>query len=218
MDEMPLETGFLQDLAAAGFVLSTGKVTVRGTQVMQLVAKKGPHRSALVSSRIARVNPNYRMGIEFPYANQYAAGGERALIDGVRGEGSDFRTGDWQGYYGHPVVVTVDLGKTHRIREMSVGVLQDVKSWIWAPENVRVSTSMDSINFEVMGSGVPEMDPQDYTPQTQRLTFKGNRKARYLRLELDQFHGGEIPEWHLGRFNPTWVFADEFEFDAQPLD
>jgi len=141
------------------------------------------------------------------------------LIDGVRGEGADFRTGDWQGYHGHSAVITVDLGSVHRVSEMSVGVLQDVKSWIWAPKNVRVSTALDSLSdFVLMGSGIPEMDPQDYTPRTQRLTFKGNRKARYLRLELDQFNGGKIPDWHPGRYNPTWVFADELEFDAEPLD
>ena len=219
MDSRLEECPSLDDLKSAGFELSTGFVTVHGTQVVHVVAKKGAYHSAVVSSRIARVNPDYRIDIEFPYANQYAAGGDRALIDGVRGEGADFRTGDWQGYHGHSAVITVDLGSVHRVSEMSVGVLQDVKSWIWAPKNVRVSTALDSLSdFVLMGSGIPEMDPQDYTPRTQRLTFKGNRKARYLRLELDQFNGGKIPDWHPGRYNPTWVFADELEFDAEPLD
>ena len=63
-----------------------------------------------------------------------------------------------------------------------------------------------------------QMDPEDYTPMTERIEFQGDRLARYLRLELSQFNGGEIPEWHLGRWNPTWVFADEFEFDVEPVE
>ena len=77
-------------------------------------------------------------------------------------------------------------------------------------------TSVDSSAFDLFGSGQPEIDPTDYTPQSRRLAFKGSCDARYLQLELNQFNGGEIPDWHPGRLNPTWVFADEFEFDLEP--
>ena len=76
---------------------------------------------------------------------------------------------------------------------------------------------MDTADFEIFGSEAPGLDPEDYTPQTKRMEQTGSRLARYVRLELSQFNGGEIPEWHLGRWNPTWVFADEFEFDAEPV-
>lgn len=194
-----------------------GPVVVKGTQSVQLQGTKEGRTSAVVSGRVARVNPDYKVDIRFPYANQYAAGGDRALIDGIRGEGADFRTGDWQGYHGKGAVVTVDLGSVQRVKSMSVGVLQDVKSWIWAPNAVLCRTSLDSSDFEIFGSGAPGIDPKDYTPQAQRLEFKGDRKARYLQLQLSQYNGGEIPEWHPGRWNPTWVFADEFEFEAEPI-
>jgi len=214
-DAFPALTG---DLERDGFTLATGQLMVHGTQTVQVMARRGENRSAVVSSRIARVNPDYKVGIKFPYANQYAAGGDRALIDGVRGEGADFRTGDWQGYHGKGAVVTVDLGAVHRVREMSIGVLQDVKSWIWAPNIVLCRTSLDSLDFDLYGSEAPDMDPFDYSPQTQRLRFKGDREARYLQVQLSQFNGGEIPEWHPGRWNPTWVFADEFGFDVEPVE
>ena len=194
-----------------------GPIHVEGTQTIQLVSEKAGRRSAVVSGRIARVNPDYEVSIQSPYANQYAAGGDRALIDGIRGEGADFRTGDWQGYYGHDAVVTVDLGGVYRITRMGIGVLQDVKSWIWAPESVTFRTAMDTADFEIFGSEAPGLDPEDYAPQTKRMEQTGSRLARYVRVELGQFNGGEIPEWHLGRWNPTWVFADEFEFDAEPV-
>ena len=100
---------------------------------------------------------------------------------------------------------------------MRVGGLQDVKSWIWAPEQIVCSVSVNGQDFDVFGRGNTAMSPEDYTPQTERLSFEGDAEARYLKLELSQFNGGQIPEWHLGRLNPTWVFADELEFDVQPL-
>jgi len=214
-DASPALTG---DLERDGFTRATGRLMVHGTQTVQVTARRGENQSAVASSRIARVNPDYKVSIKFPYANQYAAGGDRALIDGVRGEGADFRTGDWQGYHGKGAVVTVDLGAVHRVREMSIGVLQDVKSWIWAPNIVLCRTSLDSLDFDLYGSEAPDIDPFDYTPQTQRLRFKGDREARYLQVQLSQFNGGEIPEWHPGRWNPTWVFADEFGFDVEPVE
>ena len=204
--------------ASGPFLPVEGPVVVEGTQVIQLMAEKGGRKSAVVSGRIASVNPNYQVDIEFPYANQYAAGGDRALIDGIRGEGADFRTGDWQGYYGGDATITVDLGSVHRVTGMRVGILQDVKSWIWAPASVTCRTAMDLSDFDIYGNQASRMDPEDYTPMTERIEFKGNRLARYLRLELSQFNGGEIPEWHLGRWNPTWVFADEFGFDVEPVE
>ena len=113
--------------------------------------------------------------------------------------------------------MTVDLGAVYRVKGMSVGVLQDVKSWIWAPSEVKCSTSLDGVNYAECGVQIPQASPTDYTPQTERLQFSGTQKARYLKLHLSQFNGGQIPEWHLGRLNPTWVFADESDFEIEAL-
>lgn len=204
--------------ASASFSDVYGPIAIEGTQSIQLVAEKNDQSSAVVTGRIASVNPAYTVQIRYPFANQYAAGGDRALIDGIRGEGPDFRTGDWQGYFGKPAELMVDLGELHRVSAMRVGVLQDVKSWIWAPSEIVCSVSTNGKDFSVFGRGNTSMDPKDDTPQTERVGFDGEAVARYLKLELIQFNGGEIPEWHLGRFNPTWVFADELEFDALPVE
>jgi len=97
-------------------------------------------------------------------------------------------------------------------------VLQDVKSWIWAPNLVLCRTALDTADFDLFGSRDPRIDPRDYTPQTKRLEFEGDRLARYLQVQLSQYNGGEIPDWHPGRWNPTWVFADEFDFEVEPVE
>ncbi|MCX8486377.1 MAG: hypothetical protein ORN53_04225, partial [Crocinitomicaceae bacterium] len=62
--------------------------------------------SAIVSSQFIRKNPNISLTLDTKYSNQYAASGENALIDGLFG-GGEFRTGDYQGYYGKDIVATI---------------------------------------------------------------------------------------------------------------
>ena len=76
---------------------------------------------------------------------------------------------------------------------------------------------MDGVTFADFGRQLPEMDPGQYGAHSRRIRVEGSRKARYLQLELSPFNGGIIPDWHPGRGNPTWVFADEFGFVAVPL-
>ena len=51
------------------------------------------------------------------------------LIDYLRGTNS-YRTGRWQGYR-EDLQATIDLGKTQTVNTLSLGCLQDVKSWIF---------------------------------------------------------------------------------------
>ncbi len=54
-------------------------------------------KSDTINTNFYKINPNRTIKLETEYANQYNAGGNNALIDGIRGS-SDFKTGSWQGY------------------------------------------------------------------------------------------------------------------------
>jgi hypothetical protein len=45
------------------------------------------------------------------YSSHYTGGGDRALLDGIRGN-EDFRSPAWQGYLGVDLDVVVDRGRT----------------------------------------------------------------------------------------------------------
>ncbi|HPJ54237.1 MAG TPA: glycoside hydrolase family 92 protein, partial [Flavobacteriales bacterium] len=60
---------------------------------------------APVTAHFTRFDSDLKITLDSEYANQYAAGGDGALIDGIRG-GADFRTGAWQGYQGQDVTFT----------------------------------------------------------------------------------------------------------------
>src|SRR6185295_452201 len=77
---------------------------------------------------------------------QYAASGELALIDGIRGN-NNFSTGAWQGYQGQDFRAVIDLGKLQTVTSVGAGFLQDVGSWIWMPKRVEFEFSDDGKAF-----------------------------------------------------------------------
>ena len=62
---------------------------------------------------------------EIANANQYAASGVNTLIDGVRG-GGDFRTGDWQGYYGKNLHAVVSFDEARELSSIGISCIRAV--------------------------------------------------------------------------------------------
>ena len=63
---------------------------------------------------LLKIDHNWQLTLKSPPDNQYSAGGSQALIDGLTG-GADYRTGEWQGFWGEDCVATIDLGQVERI-------------------------------------------------------------------------------------------------------
>lgn len=143
------------------------------------------------------------------YSPQYTAGGSEGLINGIRG-GTDFRTGDWQGFEGKNLDVVLDLGKTRKIRQLSVRFLQDENAWIFFPTAVQVEISSDGEHFSPAGTLPNEVTPQEKgILQKDFMLDLGGKKARYLRVVGTSL--GECPPGHKGAGHPCWVFVDEIE-------
>ncbi len=149
-----------------------------------------------------------------PYDNQYTGGGRDALIDGAFG-GKDFRTGGWQGYYGIPLKVTVDLGdKSRLLKSIDLSVFQDIKTWIWYPKMVHFTAILD--NGERINLGdVSCTDQQDVYGGMQRLIHCDVKDKMYIKaIEIEAETAFDvIPSWHLGQGGKSWIFADEIVID-----
>lgn len=53
------------------------------------------------------------------YANQYAAGGNDALIDGLQGS-MDFRDGLWQGYQGNDIHLVLEFSEERNLNYLGI--------------------------------------------------------------------------------------------------
>ncbi len=164
--------------------------------------------SPVVAAPFHRVPPGRSIRLEHPFAGQYAAGGELALIDGVRG-GEDFRTGTWQGYQGVDLVATVDLGEPQRVGRLTAGFLQDAGSWVWMPTEVVWEVSADGTDWREVGRVANEVDERAYGSRRQDFTVTLERPAEVRWIRLRARNRGTCPPWHPGAGGPAWLFADE---------
>ena len=168
--------------------------------------------SAVLTTEFFKIDPNLSIQLGTEYANQYNAGGNDALIDGIKGS-RDFRTGAWQGYQDKDVVAIVDLGRVKPIDEIQVNFLQDQRSWIFYPTEIQCFVSDNPRSFyknlpeQFIDSEQPSEDSEIKT-----ITFNmNNYSARYIKIVAKNL--GPLPEWHLGYpYNgKAWIFVDEIE-------
>jgi predicted alpha-1,2-mannosidase len=163
-------------------------------------------RSKTNSGSWMKIDGNRKIAIGMNYDNQYAAGGNNALIDRLRGS-ANFLTGRWQGYQDQPFIAVVDMGELQKVQAIGVGFLQDVKSWIWFPEKVKIETSTDAENWKLAGEVVNTIPDNQYGTLIQDYTVKLSSKVRYIRITAPNY--GPCPPWHMGAGGKTWLFADE---------
>lgn len=165
--------------------------------------------SAVVSHRMMLVDHEWNLVLEQgEFSHQYHAGGPGALVDGIKG-GPNFKTGEWQGYFGQNVVATLDLGKPERIASQCLGTLRDVRPWIMLPKEVRYYESMNGKDWDLIERITHRASDRDEEVLVLRFETKRVTVARYLKVEVDGY--GPLPEHHLGVGNPSWLFLDEWE-------
>jgi predicted alpha-1,2-mannosidase len=167
-------------------------------------------KSATITTNFYKIDPNISIKLETEFANQYNAGGNNALIDGIYGT-QDFRTGTWQGYWDEDVIATVDLGNEKSVNMVFVNFLQDQRSWIFYPTEVSCFGSKDGVNFTPIEQA-KEINPilQSEKVEIKELYFKQpSTKYRYIKIIAKKL--GKLPEWHLGYEHDgrSWIFVDE---------
>lgn len=142
------------------------------------------------------------------YRPVYSGGGENALADGVLGSDDSYADGHWQGFAGTDISVDYDLGKVTSVDNISFRALQNTFDWILAPQTLEIQTSADGIAW--VTARTEHFDPQFKVGGTIIHTNAArhlNLSTRYLRVIIR--NPGELPSWHPGRGNGSYLFVDE---------
>lgn len=141
-----------------------------------------------------------------PPSIKYSGGNTGILTDGMRG------TTDWNyfwlGWEGEDMEVTVDLGEATLIRKVSIGFLQDNRSWIFMPEKVTIRFSMDGNMFSnaiEIANDLPADDMHLIIKPFESVT--NNITARYIRVHA--LNRKVCPETHPAAGGKAWIFTDE---------
>jgi len=178
------------------------------TVIKALAYREGLPESKIMIAEIFKIPERRQISIKYPYANQYSAGGDMALIDMIRG-GENFKTGTWQGYEGVDLFATVKLKESQVLSEIGVGFLQDMTSWIFFPSKIEFWISNDGNKFNLIDTQV------NTTPLNEKGAIVKNfiskkvkgKKVNYVRIVATNIKS--CPPWHLGAGGKAWIFADE---------
>lgn len=148
-----------------------------------------------------------KISFKHPYSVMYAASGEKALIDGIRG--STFHNdGSWQGFEGDDLEATVDLGEEKPLKRIACGFLENQYAWIFFPEVVEISISRDGVVFDLVQYIKENPLARNSQPRFKDyVTDLPDLRARYVRVKARNV--GVCPDWHPGAGGKAWLFCDE---------
>ena len=177
---------------------------------LKVYSEKQGVKSAVIETNFYKIDPNLSIQLGTTYANQYNAGGNDALIDGILGT-QDFRTGTWQGYWDEDVVATIDLGKITTLKNVSINFLEDQRSWIFLPNSIECLYSVNGKDFKPIddlkiNNAIPSENPNI---ETIAFDIPAHLKIKYIKIIAKKM--GALPEWHLGHKHDgrSWIFVDE---------
>jgi predicted alpha-1,2-mannosidase len=164
-------------------------------------------QSPYITSVFFKKPNNYSVNIKSKYNPQYHAGGNDGLLDGIFGT-TNWRKGDWQGYQSQDFEAIVDLQETKSISEIHSNYLQDQRSWILMPTKVEYYTSVDNVNFTLVGSVNNDVNPKQDENSIKDFSYTSKPiNARYVKVKAYNF--GKLPEWHQGFGGDAFIFIDE---------
>ena len=159
-------------------------------------------KSFLLHAAIGK-KPEYTYG----FVRQYKGGGEYGLVDGIRGS-NNYTDGLWQGFLANDLVATIDLDKNETLSKVTVGCLQDTRSWIFMPSGVSVYGSKDGKEFSLLGKLENDISERATGSVRKDFTVKFDKQElRFVKVVADNI--GTCPEWHNGKGQAAFLFVDE---------
>jgi predicted alpha-1,2-mannosidase len=190
-------------------------ITLRETTHLKALATDASMKvlSGVVEARIHKRPNRWQVRNIHEPNRMYTAGGAAALVDGLRGS-VNWRKGDWQGIQGHDFVSVVDLGQKTNLSTVSAGFLQDTRSWILLPSEVRFLGSNNGSSFRLLGQFTHQEADNRMDVFIKELGGQLARSGRYRYIKVEARQYGNLPSWHPGAGYPTFIFVDELQVNT----
>ncbi len=183
--------------------------TMHNSGTLTVMARTDHQQSPVITTSFYKYDKNMKVTLNHSYANEYSAGGNDALINGMRGT-EDFRSGAWQGTQHEDLDALIDLGSSKAITTVEVNFLKDQRSWIFWPTLVEFEL-LDERKKVIATKTIqlPETGKVEESKIHNVVWNTSNANTRYVRMKAKNY--GKLPKWHLGYpFDGTaWIFVDE---------
>ena len=140
---------------------------------------------------------------------KYPGKDQLTLMDGRKGS-LDFSGGEWLGWEGEDMVVTVDYNEIKSFSQASADFLHDQSSWIFPPTKVFFEVSMDGKNYQPWGWDINSENWDISSSKRKQFLVKGQKTFRFVRITAKSIL--KCPKGHAGEGGKAWLFCDELSF------
>jgi predicted alpha-1,2-mannosidase len=196
---------------ATDWELYTEPFTINESMTIEARSQKQvASASGIVKAIVIKRKADWAIELFSEYNNQYTGGGDMALIDGIRSR-PDYKSGDFQGYWGEDLNAIVDLGSKTAISSIHLSYLKDTKPWIFPPSEVVIETSADKEIWEPYSSITFSLEPLEEDVEHGLAGASIFTLARYVRVKAANW--GPMPDWHISAGETPWIFVDEILID-----
>jgi hexosaminidase len=122
--------------------------------------------------------------------------------------GKNFRDGNWLGFEEDDIELIIDFGRKKSVNKITIGLLQDINSWIFLPVSIEFAGSDDGITFNQIGHLTEQEIKQSVNGPIWDIskTFVA-QKAQYLKIHIENRES--CPPGHPGAGGKAWLFVDE---------
>ena len=164
-------------------------------------------RSSLKQRKVKHLALGAEISMTNHYHPKYSAGGENALVNGVRGT-TDFHDGCWQGFETHDLNAVIDLGQIKSVKSITCGFLENHIAWIFFPSEVEFKVSTDGTTYNSVKKIRNKDLKFEFYPTVK--DYEANFSPVNIRyIQIIAKNVGIVPEWHKGAGGKAWIFMDE---------
>lgn len=141
-----------------------------------------------------------------PAAN-YAYTGESMLVDGLKGSGTNYRTGRWMGFAGENLTAVIDMLEATEISSAEIRNAVITGDWIFDASEIVLEASDDNATFRPVYTEKTAITKTDHWSEisVHNLSFSPVT-ARYFKITVKP---SVMPEWHPGKGKKAYIFVDE---------
>ncbi|MFK7921344.1 MAG: sialate O-acetylesterase [Bacteroidia bacterium] len=194
---------------SSGSPLYTKAISIDAGQTLMVKAFQGKIPSPYLLKQVfaTHLGMNGLIVSQNAGSKEYAASGEYALVDGLKGT-LNYQDGKWRGYTAEALELSLDLGKRVSIDSISIQFLVNQGAWIFGPSEIQIETSNNGRTYKSVLAQSPDSEKAQIKPHILPIVLSlDGQKARYIRViakPLDQ-----LPADHPGAGQAAWMFVDE---------
>ncbi|MDJ0835293.1 MAG: glycoside hydrolase family 2 TIM barrel-domain containing protein [Acidobacteriota bacterium] len=157
-------------------------------------------------NRIPHFAVNKPVKVKHPTLPHYSAGGDAALVDGIRGS-VDYSGGHWQAYEKEDFEATIDLEQEQAIQQIKAGFLHKPGSRIFLPTEVTFEISNDGKQWTRAATVKGDLGPEDKSNRRYFQVNLNGKSARHIRVIAGNI--GVCPKGHRQEGKPALINVDE---------